>query len=293
LGTALIGSNGAFVQQYRFAAAESVPPERVGRAVSWVLAGGIVAAFLGPALAPRTATWPGHADYSLTFVMLTGLYLALVVLLLAIRNPRSENLGPTGTRRPLRQVASQPTFLLAVLAATVAYSVMTLVMTAAPVSMHSIDGHSLGATATVVQWHMAGMYVPVVLAGSLMAIVGLQRLMVMGWGAMVLGLLSSQTGHSVFSYWLALFLIGIGWSLLFVSATVLLTRTYSPEERFSAQALNDGFIFSMQGVASLSAGFVVYRLGWGQANLLMLIPMALLMAAMATWRSATVQAPAS
>jgi MFS family permease len=284
LGAAGIGLNGAFIQQYRFAAAESVGPSRVTRAVSTVLAGGIVAALLGPEIARRTQHWSGHADYALSFVVLAVVYAVAALVLGLIRDAERVEQAEIPPSRPVSALVSQPRFLLAVLAATVAYGGMSFVMTATPVSMHHMDGHSLSATAIVIQSHLLAMYIPTLAAGPLVRTMGLAGVLVLGVAAMACGALTALAGHAVAAYWVALVLVGIGWSLLFVGATVLLTQTYEAAERYRAQGINDFTVFGVQAVGSLGAGAVLVGAGWGTVNLIALAPLAVLGVLLFVWR---------
>jgi MFS family permease len=172
------------------------------------------------------------------------------------------------TGRTLREVASQPTYQLAVLSAAVSYGVMTFVMTATPVHLSGAHGYDLGTTSNVIKSHIAAMYIPSLFTGFLIDRLGLQRV-VLG-GALILlasGLIGVSAG-GLPAYYAALILLGLGWNFMFVGATVLLTRTYTPGERFRAQALNDFTVFSVQATASLSAGAVLQLAGWDVVNII-------------------------
>jgi MFS family permease len=164
--------------------------------------------------------------------------------------------------RPLGSLIAQPLFITAVLAGTVAYGVMSLIMTATPVQMHNLHGFSLADTTWVIQSHIIAMYLPSLFSGVLFRRLGVERLMLVGVLALLscvaLGLYSQHLLH----YWGALVLLGVGWNFMFVGATVLLTQSYRPSERFQAQTVNDFTIFAIQAVASLSAGSIIYRAGW-------------------------------
>jgi MFS family permease len=177
------------------------------------------------------------------------------------------------SERRLGEIARQPVFVVAVLGATAGYGLMTLVMTATPLSMHVNDGYSLEQVASVIQVHVLGMYAPSLVAGFLIERIGVSRLMLVG----ALGLLSTSIiglqGHSVLHYWWALLLLGLGWNFLFVGGTTMLTYTYSMAERFRAQAVNEFLVFGASATASLAAGTVLHFFGW---NTLMLIPIPIL-----------------
>lgn len=266
----LIGANLAFIQQYRFAAAESVDVQHVSKAISFVLLGGIAAGFLGPELAKRTKNLLDLGDYAGSFASLAILYLLVAGLLFFLREPRSPSEAATGRGRPLREVITQPGYLIAVLGGMVAYGVMSFIMTATPISMHVIDGHSLDTTAGVIQSHVVAMYLPALFTGALIARWGAARVMVMGLCATVACVLFALSGHQSWIYWMALVLLGVGWNFQFLGATVMLTANYRPEERFKAQAVNDFVIFGTQALMSLSAGAVIHRANWEILNLITL-----------------------
>lgn len=266
----LIGANLAFIQQYRFAAAESVDVQHVSKAISFVLLGGIAAGFLGPELAKRTKNLLDLGDYAGSFASLAILYLLVAGLLFFLREPRSPSETATGRGRPLREVITQPGYLIAVLGGMVAYGVMSFIMTATPISMHVIDGHSLDTTAGVIQSHVVAMYLPALFTGALIARWGAARVMVMGLCATVACVLFALSGHQSWIYWIALVLLGVGWNFQFLGATVMLTANYRPEERFKAQAVNDFVIFGTQALMSLSAGAVIHRANWEILNLITL-----------------------
>jgi MFS family permease len=267
-GTFLVGAQGAFLQQYRFAATESVTPEQSGWAVSFVLLGGIVAAFLGPELAVRASEWMPGTTYMGSFLAMAGLY-GLAALALSLYREQKGSIEQSDTTgRSLREVVSQPAYLLAVLSAAVSYGVMTFVMTATPVHLSGAQGYSLGTTSNVIKSHIAAMYIPSLFTGYLIDRFGLQRIMLSGALTLLASAVFGVGATSLSGYYIALILLGLGWNFLFVGATVLLTRTYAPGERFRAQALNDFTVFGVQATASLSAGAVLQLAGWEAVNLI-------------------------
>jgi MFS family permease len=276
-----IGSNAAFVQQYRFAAAESVEARHVSKAVSFVLLGGVLAGYLGPEIAKRTKDWWDFGVYTGSFVVLASLYIIVFVLLLFLRDVAPQEAGATGGERPLRVVIAQPVYIVAVLAGVVSYGVMSFMMTATPVSMHVMDGYSLEQTAWVIQSHVIAMYLPALFTGFIVARLGVLR--VMGVGAVILFacVAIAVVDRSLMHYWGALVLLGLGWNFLFVGGTVLLTQSYRSSERFQAQAVNDFMIFGVQAIASLLAGAVMYYASWKILSLLNLPFLLLLLVAIA------------
>ncbi len=270
----LFGINMAFTQQYRYAAAESVNSDRTALAISFVLLGSIGGAFVGPELATRGQFWIPDLPYAGTMLALAGLYALQAILLLGLRDslpppPREDS----GRGRTLGEIVRQPLFLVAVMGGSAGYALMTLVMTATPISMHIHDGHSLEDTARVIKWHVLGMYVPSLVSGFLIQYLGVSRLMFVGacilFGTSIIGL----NGQSVMHYWWALLLLGVGWNFLYVGGTTMLTYTYTPEERFRAQAVNEFLVFGLSALTSLGAGTLMYWFGW---TTLMLVPLPIL-----------------
>jgi MFS family permease len=273
------GGNMAFIQQYRFAAAESVEPRYVSRAVSFVLLGGVVAGFLGPEIGARAKDWLGGGLYTGSLVAMAGLYLVVAVLLLLLRDVAPQEDSQTGGERPLRTLVMQPTYIVAVLAGVVSFGVMSFIMTATPISMHVKDGYTLEQTKWVIQSHAIAMFLPALFTGFVVARLGELRVMAVGVMALFACVVLAVIDRSLMHYWGALVLLGLGWNFLFVGATVLLTQSYRPSERFKAQAVNEFSIFSVQAFTSLLAGAVISRASWELLNLLNLPFLVVLFAA--------------
>lgn len=264
--TLLLGSSMAFTQQYRFAAAESAPPERLSQAISYVLVGSLGAAIVNPQLA-LAARWliPG-TQYAGSFVAVSLLYAATIVVLSRLHVPAPSVPRPTVASDAPRPHFATPQFRMAVFAGACAYAVMSFVMTAAPISMHNIDNHGVEATTWVVQSHVLAMYLPSLFTGHVIARFGERSVMM--WGGALLASCAgvSLFGHQLMHYWLGLVALGLGWNLLFVAGTTLLSRTVDPASRHRAQALNDFVVFGSQACASLLAGLAVQLIGWQALN---------------------------
>jgi MFS family permease len=275
LAAGLFGVNMAFTQQYRYAAAESVRAVHVPRAISFVLLGAIGGAIVGPELAKHGQDWFGGAQYSGVMIALALLYAVQAALFLLLRPAIAERETHTlRSERPLGDIIKQPIFLVAVLGGIAGYGLMTLVMTATPLSMHVNNGFSVDATANVIRVHVLGMYVPSLFAGFVIERLGVVRMMLAGAIALLATSLVGLAGQSLLHYWWALLLLGVGWNFLFVGATTMLTYTYSMAERFRAQAVNELLVFGTSASASLLAGTVIYFYGW---NRLMWIPIPVLL----------------
>jgi MFS family permease len=272
--TAVFGINMAFTQQYRYAAVESVEQRYASRAISIVLVGAIGGAFAGSELVKHGHFWVGAVPYAGTLLGVASLYVVQALLFQMLGPLRGEEHGSTPqAHRVLSQIARQPVFIVAVLGGTVAYGVMTLIMTATPLSMHIRDGYSLEATANIIRAHVVGMYAPSLVSGFLIERLGTIRMMMVGAFALLSAALIGLQGQSIMHYWFALVLLGIGWNFLYVGGTTMLTLTYSMAERFRAQAVNEFCVFGTSATASLLAGTVIYFYGW---HTLILIPLPML-----------------
>ena len=258
----LIGATLAFSAQFRFAAAESVAPEKAGWAISIILLGSIGGAIIGPELATRSPGWIRGQPYQGALLAMTGLYALAVILLLLTRNPAPTNdaEGPEGGRS-LLEIAAQPAFMVAVLAGVVGQGVMIFIMTATPISMHVVDGHSIDDTARVIQAHVVAMYLPSLASAPLIQRFGAYKLMTAGAAVLSATVAVGLAGHQLMHYWWALVLLGVGWNFLFVGGTTALVAAYRPAEKFRAQALNDFSIFGVSAVASLMAGALLHGFG--------------------------------
>ena len=259
----LIGNYIAFLKQYRFAVAESVPKEQVPKCLSILMLAGIGAAFLGPEVGRRFSVVSGLPNYVGSFLGLaTMLLVSFIILLLFYRNTEVKITAHESVVRPLSEIVRQPALILAIASAAVAYSVMSLVMTATPLSMHEIDLHSLENTTRVIQSHILAMYVPSFFSGLLISRFGVMRVIQVGLFFMVVCVIIGWGQPEFIHYWSSLIFLGIGWNFLFLGGTTLLTQSYRSSERFKAQAVNDFLVFGMQAVGSLSAGVLLANIGW-------------------------------
>ena len=278
----LIGATMAFGAQLRFAAAESVAPQRAGWAISIILLGSIGGAVIGPEMATRSPSWTPHQPYQGAFLALSALYAVALSLLLCSRNPVvASNAERDQAGRPLFEVAAQPAFIVAVLAGVIGQGVMVFIMTATPISMHVLDSHSIDATARVIQAHVVAMYLPSLVSAPLIQRFGAPKLMIAGVGVLGIAVAVGLAGRELMHYWWALVLLGVGWNFLFVGGTTALVATYRPAEKFRAQALNDFSVFGVSAAASLMAGVLLHGLGWAAVLLSTLPALALMLAGVA------------
>ncbi len=274
LGGFLLGCNMSFVQQYRFAATEFVGPELAGRAVSTVMLGTLGAAIVAPLVGTLASHLGGWPEFTGSFIVLAGLcaIAALVLTRLGDAPPRPPVRHESA--RPLREILRVPSYRIAVISGLVSYAVMSFIMTATPISMHVHDGFSSGQTTAVISGHLLGMYLPSLATPLIVRVLGIRMMLLAGVLTMGLCVLISLfVGHAFVHYFIGLVLLGLGWNLMFVAATTLLTTSYSSEERFRAQGFNDFVIFGSQAVASLLAGTAIEYLRWSTLNLVAMAPL--------------------
>lgn len=268
LANAFVGAYQGFAQYYRFAAGEAASPEYRSRAVSWVMAGGVFAALAGPNIARYTQPL-GAIPFFWSYVSLVVIGLLSMLLLSALRLPEPRVADSDMPPRRLREIVSQPAYLTALVGSSVGYAVMIMVMTATPIAMR-MCGMQVGEAATVIQWHVLGMFVPSFFTGDLIRRIGV--LPVMAAGAALLGahVAVALSGQEFAHFLSALVLLGVGWNFLFIGGTTLLAETYHPNERAKAQGAHDFLVFGALTAASFSAGSLLSSHGWNAVNLLVL-----------------------
>ena len=287
--TVVAGYYSANGQLYRFAAAELATPEFREKAVSLVLAGGLVGAVLGPNLAARTR--------GLTEVPFAGAYLSLaVVALLAMvlmafmrfpPVPPKKAGAPTG--RPLSVIMRQPIFIVATVGAALGYGVMNLLMAATPLAMQ-VCGFAFDDAALVLEWHVIGMFAPGFFTGHLIKRFGVLPIMGVGVALNVLCVGIALSGQDLHQFLIALFLLGVGWNFLFTGSTTLSLQAYTPEEKDRAQAAINFFVFATMALTSFASGALVTTQGWNLLNMGSLLPLALTGAAL-LWLAAVRRRP--
>ena len=280
LASVLLGTTNSALQQVRFAAMESVAPESGASAASIVMLGGILAAFVGPELAVLGAHMTA-VDYQGSF-WLGALSIACGALLLSIYKPAQiETTSKFIAAGSLRTILRGRGFVLSVASGAVAFVVMSFVMTGTPISMHHTYGHSLVDTKWVIQSHIVAMFLPSLIAPLLFKWLGIRGLMVAGLACYGITIGIGYYDISVNGFWLQLVLLGVGWNFLFVAGTALLPSSHKESDRFKAQAFNDSTVFSLQALASLSAGWALNLISWQQMLLLCTIPISLMLLALA------------
>jgi len=270
LGNLLLGVYQAFAMYYRFAAADAASDAFRSRAISLVLAGGVVAAFLGPWNASYSQSLPLPTPEAGPFAVLTLLAVVAPLLVAMLRIPAApSDHQARETARPLQTIAAQPRFLVAVLCAAVGYAVMILVMTSTPLAMRS-TGFEMQQAATVMQWHVLGMFAPSFITGTLIARLGLLNLLIAGVVVLFTAVAVALAGQGFWHFWVALVLLGIGWNFMFVGGSTLLTHTHTPAEKGKVQGVNDLVVFGLVAAGSLMAGSLLHQVGWAGLNIVLL-----------------------
>lgn len=260
----LVGFNAAFTQQGRFIILEnSDSEEQQADGLTLGLLANLFAAIVGPWLGAEgrdlIESPAGFAGSFLLAIVVLGLGL-LVLTLFTNRNLQISNTDHS--KRPLLEIFKQPIFLIAMGSAAIGYGVMSLVMTATPISMHQMSGHSIDHTRFVIQSHIVAMFLPSLLSGFLLKRGLRMRLIFSGLAIYILVVIIGFGGIDLLHYWWALVLLGLGWNLLFLTSTALLPQAYNEADRFKAQALNDFLVFSVQALSAFGAGWLLFNLGW-------------------------------
>ncbi len=282
IGISLLGIHNAFGNFYRFAAADVSTESYKSRAISYVLAGSVIAAFIGPNMANATKSLVEDALFAGSYAALAVCYMLgfIVISFLQVPNERAPSAMMPG--RPLLKVAKQPAFVVSVVSATVGYGVMNLLMTSTPLAME-VMGHDFMYTAQVIQWHIVAMFAPSFFTGHLIRRFGELNIILWGFGALFGGIMAGMLmGSTVAMFLTALVLIGIGWNFTFLGGTTMLTSTYQPSEKAKAQGFNDFCVaFVVSGTALLS-GILHHLWGWHALCAVTAVPV-LVTAAYAAW----------
>ena len=267
-GTIVFGVYNAFGQYYRFAAADASKADFKARAISLVLAGGLVGGIVGPQFSQRTVDL-FTTQYMGAYLSLIFFLVIVIVLLRWLDIPPPSEAELAGPLRPMREIAVQPAFFVAVTAATVGYGVMNLLMVSTPLAM-GFCGHPFGDAATVIGWHVIGMFGPSFFTGSLITRFGVLSVMFVGALILYACVAIALSGITVAHFWASMVLLGIGWNFLYIGGTTLLTESYRPSEKAKVQGINDMIIFVTMATTSFSSGLLLDRNGWDTINYLAL-----------------------
>jgi predicted MFS family arabinose efflux permease len=273
VATVVAGYYNANAQLYRFAAAELAVPAFKEKAISLVMAGGLLGAVLGPNLASKTRSLL-DAPFAGAYLSLAVVALMAMALLAFVTFPPAPAKTALNGGRPLGEIMRQPVFIVAAAAGALGYGVMNLLMAATPIAMQ-VCGLSFSDTAWVLEWHVIGMFAPGFFTGHLIKRYGPLPIMAVGLALNVACVLIALTGVEFKQFLLALFLLGLGWNFLFTSATTLATTAYRPEEKDKAQGALNFCVFAVLAISSLTSGVLVTTQGWTLLNLGSLVPLCL------------------
>ncbi|MGN6573528.1 MAG: MFS transporter, partial [Pseudolabrys sp.] len=279
-GTFCGGLYAAAHQSYRFAAADTASERFRAKAVSWVLAGGIFAAVLGPQLVIWTKDLLSPHLFAASFLGQSACALLAAIVLQFVRIPHVKPQAQHETR-PLGAIIRQPRFMVAAACGMAAYAMMNMVMTSAPLAMVGC-GHSVTDATLGIQWHVLAMYGPSFVTGSLIARYGVERITCIGLGLIVLTAIVAISGITVAHFWSALVLLGVGWNFAFIGATTMVTQCHKPEERTRVQSFNDFLVFGAMAVSSFSSGQLLETVGWAAINEVV-IPVVCVVFALLMW----------
>lgn len=270
--TTLIGIGIGFSTLYRFAAIEVCKPEQKSQAISMIMAGGVLAAILGPNLSIYSQKLLPDLGFSAAFLGLLGLYIIALGLLTQVNIPPLTASQRQAEQRPIFQIVKQPAFIVAVLTGVVSYTVMNLLMTSTPLAMHRM-GYSFVDSTLVIEWHVLGMFAPSFFTGHLIKRFGFTTMICTGCVLMFLCVAINLHGVTHCHFMTALILLGVGWNFMFITATRLVSETYLPAEKGKTQATNEFLVFGMVTLSALASGWLEAIMGWQRLNLVVLPPL--------------------
>jgi MFS family permease len=271
--TFLGGLYGAVSQSYRFAAADGASAAYRPKAVSWVMAGGVFAGVLGPQLVQWTMDiWQPYL-FAFSFVVQAAVALLAMAVLAGVDAPKPAPADLHGGR-PLFEIVRQPRFIAAALCGIIAYPMMNLVMTSAPLAM-KICGLTVSDSNFGIQWHIVAMYGPSFITGSLIARFGAPAIVALGLTLEAVAATIGLTGITAMHFWATLMVLGIGWNFGFIGASALVLETHLPQERNKVQAFNDFLVFGMMAIGSFSSGQLLANYGWSAVNMVVYPPVLL------------------
>ena len=268
-------------QSYRFAAADTASEAFRPRAVSLVLLGGVAGSVVGPQLVIATQDiWPPYL-FAASYLGQSVLALIAGGVLALVNIPKPAPRAAVGDGRPILEIAREPRFIVAVACGVAAYSMMNMMMTSAPLAMvmcnHSVTDATLG-----IQWHILGMFAPSFITGTLIARFGVARMAGIGLALIIGSAVINMTGISVWHFWIALALLGVGWNFAFIGATTMVMHCHRPNERNKVQAFNDFLVFGSMAISSFSSGTLLVNFGWSAVNEVV-FPVVLTAAALLAW----------
>ena len=264
-GMMVMGSYTAFGKYYRFAAADVAEPGFRAKAISLTLAGGIVGGFVAPEMAKRTKDLFADHVFLGSYLSLMIVCVVAALLLTQLEIPQLSEQERKEGGRPMREIMRQPVFIVAALAGALSYGIMNLFMTSTPLAMRAHD-HHFNSAAFVLEWHVVGMYGPSFFTGSLIQKFGVLKVILTGIALLFGAVLCALAGTGVINFWLALFVLGVGWNFMYVGGSALLSECHTPAERAKTQAANDLMVFITMAISSMSSGMLLNVSGWHAVN---------------------------
>lgn len=278
-----LGTSAAFVQQYRFAIADSVPGDLRARAISLVLLGGVATGIVGPQAALLGKDVIPGAEFAGSFLSAVALSaVGLVVLHFTRLAPVTHPRPGEATGRTTGELVRTPTIFVPIATAMISYALMTFVMVAAPLAMVTVWGHSTAEATGAIQWHIVAMFLPSLVTGLVIARIGAPATVAIGLVLIAGCAFVSLSGTSTLHFTAALTLLGVGWNFGFIGSTTMLADAYAPEEAARAQALNEPLVFGAMAVASIGSGVLLQTIGWQAINILA-FPIVLVGLALVGW----------
>ncbi|BBD37511.1 MFS transporter [Aminobacter sp. Y103A] len=283
-GLVLLGAGGAFVQQFRFAAADNAPPQFKANAISFVLAGGIITAIIGPQIVIFTRELFAPVMFAGSFASIIGLAAvgAIILSFLRVKEPVHDHQAASEAgARPLKEIVTEPRFAAALTCAVGSYTLMSFVMTGAPLAMvgcgFSPDEATLG-----ISWHVMAMFGPSFFTGRVIQRFGAERVVAFGLLLLIACAIVALSGIALWQFWTALILLGLGWNFGFIGATAIVSTAYRPSEKSKVQGFHDFVLFGAVAFASLMSGAVYNAYGWDTLNWIVFPVSAICLAALAT-----------
>ena len=268
IGLLFIGIGGAFVQQYRFAAADAAPQQFKPKAIAWVLTGGVFTAILGPALVIQTKDLFAPFTFAGAYAGVVILAIIGALLITLLKAPPVQSAAAKAEELPPRsrkEIITQPLFIVGLTCAVGSYTLMTFLMTGAPLAMVAA-GCTQEQAFLGISWHVFAMFAPSFFTGSLIVKFGRERIVIAGLMLLIISAFVGLAGETVWHFWIALILLGLGWNFGFIGSTAMVADTYRPSEKGIAQGFHDAVLFGSVAFASLMAGFVFNAGGWHTQN---------------------------
>lgn len=287
-GTSCMGAFNAFNQYLRFAAAEATNPAFRPKAIALVIGGGVLAAFVGGAIANGTKDLLAPVEFAGTYVVLAVCPILLAITIQFLKMPDTKEAptsgAPASTGRPLLQIMRQPAFVVAAIGTSVSWAGMILMMAATPLSM-KFCGLAYSDVTFVIQWHMFAMFAPSFIAGSLIVRFGSLNVVLMGFALFLGGIAAGLSGVTVTTFFLTNIMIGAGWNLMLIGSTDLLVSCHTPEEKGKVQGANDTIAYALSAISSFFAGYLQIQIGWN-AVMIAIVPQVLVVGAAVWWMRA-------